>query len=550
MLDSVLAELRQGDMYAGKTLAERVAGRFYTPDVLASDLAVQLADQLEVRASRNLLGSNVRACDPFCGDGRLIVALLMEAAQRDCLRGRSWTVTLHDVERDAVEGASVSVSAAALSLGVKVRIRAIVGDSLATAAPQRHDVVMTNPPWELVKPDTRELAHMPQLAREDHRARLRALSDSLDTRFPEARADRAWAGWGTNLARCGWALSLRSCVPGGVLGIVLPSTILADQASATMRRSALLESRLVDIAVYPSEARLFARVDQPVVAATFVAEESSGVDASLRVFDANRLMRARSRLVIGEAELEQDGCALPVGIGAETCSLLAGLSGLPRLSDLEGRGSSSLWTGREMDETRIDTKVEPGLRYPFVKGRMVRRHGVAEAPSCSVLPALASRFRSTRFERIAWRDVARASQRRRMIGTVIPAGWVAGNSLHLAHFRDGDPERLRALHAVLSSFVLELQVRSRLATGHMSLGIVRMARIPPLEGSVVRKLARVGEAALAHGGEAQASLEVAVARAYGLDREAMAAVISQFPKVDAAERDAVLAPALWRGGRS
>ena len=76
-----------------------------------------------------------------------------------------------------------------------------------------------------------------------------------------------------------------------------------------------------------------------------------------------------------------------------------------------------------------------------------------------------------------------------MIGTIIPAGWVAGNSLHVAYYRDGDPVRLRALYAVLSSLVFEFQVRCRLATGHMSLGIVRSSRVPTLNDGWIRLLA-------------------------------------------------------------
>ena len=536
------------DAYAGKTLAERMTGRFYTPDVLASDLAARLSDTLEARAAEYGLGAEIRACDPFCGDGRLVVALLVEAMSRAALHGRRWVVTLCDVERGAAEGAGEAVATAAAALGVVVVIRVVIGDSLANATPDQHDIVVTNPPWELLKPDIREVAHLTAEGKAEHRARLRVLCNALDARFPEARADKAWGGWGTNLARCGWELALRSCTPGGALGIVLPSTILADQASATMRSSALRRSRLVDLAAYPSEARLFARVDQPVVAATFVAEPSDGVDATLRLFGADRAVRTYRRLEANGAQLAARSHVLPVGFGAEAAELIDLLSTLPRLSDLEGDAPTCLWTGRELDETRIIEKTRPGTRHPFVKGRMVRRHGIAEAPTRSVLPDLARGFRSAVFERVAWRDVSRASQRRRMISTIIPAGWVAGNSLHVAHFRNDDPERLRALHAILSSFVFELQVRSLLATGHMSLGVVRCARVPVMGRSVVATLAAKAREALSDGDEICPALEVAVARAYGLGRDDMAAIIDQFPKIDSAERDAVLNSTLWANG--
>lgn len=333
---------------------------------------------------------------------------------------------------------------------------------------------------------------------------------------------------------------------GGVLGIVLPATILADQASATMRRSALRRTRLVDIAAYPSEARLFARTDQPVVAATFIAEAREGLGATVRLFNADRSLKARRALTMSGVALAAQQYSLSVGFGAEASDLLTILSQLPRFSDLEGSNSNSLWAGRELDETRIQAKIQSGMRYPFIKGRMVRRHQVVAIPEGSVRSVLAEKFYSIAFERVVWRDVARASQKRRMIGAIIPAGWVAGNSLHVAHFRNGSPEQLRALHAVLSSFVMEFQVRSRLSTGHMSLGAVRVAHVPDMSRSVVRTLAVEAQAALMAGKEAAPSLEVAVARAYGLGRDAMAAIVDQFPKVDGAERAAVLDSALWR----
>ncbi len=526
--------------YAGKTLAERVTGRFYTPEILAAGLAARLSDVLEAKAASDHLKDALRVCDPFCGDGQLIAALLCEASSRPLLRSRRWCVTLRDVERRAAESAAKFVALAAAQYGAALTLRVEVGDSFADGKPDKHDVIITNPPWELLKPDVRELSHLSSGEQVEYRRRLRSLCDALDARFPQARGDKAWAGWGTNLARCGWELSLRSCVAGGTIGIVLPSTILADQASEGMRRSALQRSRLVHIAAYPSEARLFERVDQPVVAATFVADPMDGINATLSLFGADRAVRAWRTLQLSPAELSAHGYALPVGFGAETASILSQISDFPRFVDLEGDSTTSLWAGRELDETRISEKTQRGNLYPFIKGKMVRRNRIAEIPFCSVIPDLARKLRSAAFDRVAWRDVSRASQGRRMIGTIIPAGWVAGNSLHVAHFRDGNADRLLALHAVLSSFIFEHQVRSRLATGHISLGIVRAARVPVMGRRTVASLAAHARAAMTAGEEASARLEVAVARAYGINRDTLAAIIDQFPKVDPSERQAVL----------
>ena len=164
----------------------------------------------------------------------------------------------------------------------------------------------------------------------------------------------------------------------------------------------------------------------------------------------------------------------------------------------------------------------------------------------SVRASYCGGFRSGVRPRGVWRDVARATSKRRMIGTVIPAGWVAGNSLHVACYRDGDAARTAALHALLSSFVVEAQVRARLTTGHMSLGIVRQARVPMLDPSLIDVLSSLAYDAMNGGGlKAEHRLELAVARAYGLTRDEMARLLDDFPKLDEGEREALISAAAW-----
>jgi hypothetical protein len=209
----------------------------------------------------------------------------------------------------------------------------------------------------------------------------------------------------------------------------------------------------------------------------------------------------------------------------------------------EERGD--LWLGRELDETRLSEKLVPGDQLPFLKGRMVARHSVVEQPSMSVRADLARGLRSVEHRRFVWRDVARASSKRRMIGTVIPEGWVTGNSLHVGHTR-GHNDLLLALHGVMSSLTFEAQVRTRSSTGHVSLGVVRATRVPALAPEMLNAIAEAAHAAVLGKFGAEARLEVRVARAYGLGRAEMECVLSQFPKVLGRERDDVLDAELWR----
>lgn len=527
--------------YSGKTLNERVTGRFYTPDVLAVELAQQMLKAFSGKCGADPL----RLIDPFSGDGQLVSALLVEASKYSSLRRRKWQLSMWDRDQVALQRAVERIDSLARTLQIAVTIEPRVTDSFAAELTSTYDLVITNPPWEHLKPDSREMAHMSVDDAADYRRRLRALSDMLDRRFPNSKATGAWAGWATNLARCGWDLAMQLLSKQGILGIVLPSTILGDQSSERIRELTFCQYQVLDIAAYPSEARLFERVDQPVVAMT-IAAVKAGLPApgKVRIFDANRSIR-HVVSIAAPSDLASNGYALSVGFGAAASGALNFLQRLPRLSEFEGTGSGDLWLGRELDETRITEKTVTGSHHPFVKGRMVARHRIAEHPVRSVRSDLAAKFHSAAFHRAVWRDVSRPSQKRRMIGTVIPPGWIAGNSLHVAHFRDGDPKKTLALHGLLSSLVLEFQVRSRLATGHMSLGAVRQARVPELTRSLVATLASGVAAAQEGCANAAVRLEVMVAKAYGLDRDTLESIIGSFDKIDEEERCQLLDPALW-----
>jgi Alw26I/Eco31I/Esp3I family type II restriction m6 adenine DNA methyltransferase len=537
-----LATHLNGDQrYNGKTLAERLAGRFYTPSQLADDLAEQMISALDTGPL-----TRVVATDPFCGDGRLVIALLTAAAANAKLTRLPWLIELRDRETAAAREAADRVSATARKLGLRVETTVIVGDTFEGDLSQRFDLVITNPPWELLKPDSRELMHLSVADADRYKDDLRATSRRLDARFPAARADGAWGGWGTNLARCGWDLCLSIARKNGVVGIILPATIMGDQSSTGMRRKAFGSSRLVDAAVYPSEARLFDRVDQPVVSLTMrVGGRVSGTGC-IRSFDSDRVQCGKQVLKLTKAAMEVRGWTIPVGRPPAADELMAKFINLPSLQSWEGEKSTQLWLGRELDETRIAEKVTTGSRHPFIKGRMIGRHGVVEIPTMSVRASLCAGFHSADRPRAVWRDVARTTSRRRMIGTVIPAGWVTGNSLHVACYRDGDADRTAMLHGLLSSFVVEAQVRARLTTGHMSLGVVRQARVPVVDGRLTELLSTLARSAMNGGGvAAEHRLEIAVAKAYGLSREEMSRLLDDFPKLKEDEREALTSVEAW-----
>jgi len=198
-----------------------------------------------------------------------------------------------------------------------------------------------------------------------------------------------------------------------------------------------------------------------------------------------------------------------------------------------------LWMGRELDETRIaDCFGEKGI--PFLKGRQVDRFAIRPHTPPKIRPAARRIPATVEEQRFAWRDVSRPNQKRRVQATVIPRGWVTGNSLGVGFFRYGDRSHLLAFLGVLSSFVFELQLRAKLHTPHVSLGVIRACCIPweVFEDRRMRNsIAKAVEACLASPDShaAEADVERRVARAYGISKDDFAGLLKAFPKISTLE---------------
>jgi Alw26I/Eco31I/Esp3I family type II restriction m6 adenine DNA methyltransferase len=244
--------------------------------------------------------------------------------------------------------------------------------------------------------------------------------------------------------------------------------------------------------------------------------------------------------------LEASGFAIPLQFGAHYWKLMAGLESLPIFQDLERDGE--LWAGRELDETRSGDYLDKHGSYPFVKGRMIARFEVAEAPILRVRRDGPRIPQSADHARVAWRDVARPTQARRMHAALIPPGWVTGNSLSVAYFLNEDRQRLKALLAIINSLAFEFQVRARSATAHVPLGVVRQTRMPALaDPLIVQELAQLSERCVCRSRGALVDLEVRVSQLYGFGQEQMSVLLSFFPKIADSERMLLLSHGSWSG---
>lgn len=504
----------------GKDVQRRAAGRFYTHRVIGDRLAASIVPLLGVR-------DHVTVIDPFGGDGRLVCWLLPQLAAAGV---RDVAATVWEQEDAAAPIARARIAAEALRLGLDVEVDVWTGDSFDRAAGsrERFDVVITNPPWELLKPDHRELRRLPADLRDSYVAELRAFDQRLASEFPTSQPSRRFAGWGTNLSRVGTEVALRLTADGGVCGVVAPSSLLADSTTAALRRWLLDEFALVDVTHWPAEARLFDNVDVPCVSFVAVRGGKHGPTRLARI-GADRTVEDEGSVELDSEWLRQRDYAIPVTYGTEGVRLLRGLDKHPRLAMLEGRHAQALWAGRELDETRRGDFTQPTGDRPFVRSLHVSRLTPPTLPVGEFVDtSLRAAPASAQHVRLVWRDISRPSQKRRIHASLLPAGPITGNSVSVAYFRDGDLTRLLTLLGLVSSLAFEFQIRSLLMTNHVSLSVMRAAKLPSLDGQASAGIAEAAYACLACEPGAEATLERAAASAYGLDYDAWAAIADMF----------------------
>ena len=525
-----------------KNLVSKIMGRFYTPKFVGQQLVGAI---LKIVEKESL--PIIRIIDPFCGDGRLICWLLEELASSKNLYSHTIDVEIWDCDGAALKNAVANISQLGIELQLPLNIKSREIDTFEHSLLNigNFNIVITNPPWEILKPDSRELKNLTKQQVQEYKNWLKNKDETLTKLYPLSQPKRKFSGWGTNLARCGTEVALRLTGREGVCGLISPASLLADQMTEKLRRWVLYEHNIHEIAYYPAEARLFDKVDRSSITLVATPGKSAKFSPLLTVFDKKCEVKNQNFLTLSWDEMEATELTLPVHFGAEQIQLFKKWRNLPTFGELEGNAPMQLWAGRELDETRHKKYLAEKGDYLFLKGRMIQRFEIVEQPQQYVGHNGPKISPSADYHRIAWRDVSRPSQKRRLHATLIPSGWVTGNSLHVTYFRDGNVKRLKALLAIMNSFVFEFQLRTYLATSHVSLGSVRKVRIPSLtETKLVEKLAYLVDQCLKGNQSSQLEIETLVAEAYGLDSNEFKLLLSAFDKLSSTENELQLSALL------
>jgi hypothetical protein len=339
--------------------------------------------------------------------------------------------------------------------------------------------------------------------------------------------------------------------PGGRFGAVLPAGVLTDAGCAPLRAHLFDACTLDAVMVLDNRDGLFP-IHRGVRFALITATNggSSGeVVLTTDVSDAAVLedvpdAGAPTGSVHIPASMVRafggDGRAVPDLTGDVDRVVLARLLAAgPALASPDGW---SVHFGRELNATD-DRRHFGRAGLPILEGKMLDPFHVRTGDAVTFIDRrtaqrlLAGRSAIDR-PRLGYREVASASNRLTLIAAVIPAGVVTTHTIFCLR-EPLDDERQWFLCGVFNSFVANYCVRLRRGT-HVPAAVIQQLPVPLPAAAALSRVAALARGAAASRPQAAAELQGEVARLYGLRRDEFAHVLSTFPLIDAAEREAAM----------
>jgi hypothetical protein len=412
------------------------------------------------------------------------------------------------------------------------------------------DAVLGNPPWDALRADTGD-AEARAERRPDRLARLRFLRES---------GVYGLQGQGhVNQYQLFLERALSILRPGGRLGLILPSGLATDQGSGVLRRALLDRTYIERLHGFDNRRAIFPvhRDTRFLLLTATAGGTTERLTCAFGLSDPRRLDRLPDRaaddppearpVVLSRAWLERrdpDHVSWPLVPAAIDLQILAlAHASAPALGSTGGWGAVF---GRELNATddrrhfaAIGRPAARGDRHlPIVEGKHLEpfraRHNdtplvISRRVAATLLDAERTFLRS----RLAYRDVASATNRVTLIAARLPAGVVTTHTIFCLK-TPLTMARQYCLLALLNSVVVNYLVRLQVTT-HVTAGV--MARVPvprPDErtrtfrelASLARSLERTGPGA--HDPR-YVRLNTLAARLYGLTPDQYAHIVSTFP---------------------
>jgi hypothetical protein len=412
------------------------------------------------------------------------------------------------------------------------------------------DAVIGNPPWDMVRGDSGDSD-----VRSGRRDDARRLTDFVR----EAGIYEVEARSHVNRYQLFVERGLQLTRRGGRVGLVLPSGVVSDAGSAGLRRH-LFERAAVDSitgldnrhGIFPIHrgmrfVLLTGTMGNPTahIACRFGLSRTEELD-SLPQQGGAPLVLTRRLLVrlSGDNDL-----AVPELTTAVDLAIVEKIAAtVPALGAAEGW---HVQFGRELNATDDRGAFVPysGATWarPVLEGKQIEPFkAFPERSRLELASESATSRRVPRRARLAYRDVASATNRLTLIAAVIPPRAVTTHTLFCLKTQL-PVDSQHVLCALLNSFVANYLVRLRVNT-HVTASLLSRLPVPFLTGrhpeyERLAALSRRLSAAVSPAEETQeyAELQAIVARLYAISREDFAHILDTFPLVAAETRANALA---------
>ena len=399
------------------------------------------------------------------------------------------------------------------------------------------DAILGNPPWDMVRGDSGD-----STARLIRRDEARSLADFVR----ESGIYRIDIRAHVNRYQLFVERALQLARRGGRIGFVLPGGTMTDGGSAPLRVHLFDHARLDSVIGLDNRHGIFPihRSVRFVLLTCTTGQTTDAVSCRFGISQPEQLddpaaSDRRATFTLTRAFLSRlsgdDDLAVPEIQAHADLRILEQLSArFPVL------GSSDGWNvafGRELNATDDRGSFVPftenGPGRCVLEGRQIEPFR-ASLEGCRYQLATGARVKVPRRPRLAYRDIASATNRLTLIAAIVPADAVTTHTL----FCLKTPLPLDAqqvLCAMLNSFVANYLVRFRVNT-HVTVSLVSRLPVPPLDphGRDFGHLAALARTLMHSPTVAEqqpeyAELQGAVARLYGLSEADFVHVLSTFP---------------------
>jgi hypothetical protein len=411
------------------------------------------------------------------------------------------------------------------------------------------DAVLGNPPWDMVRGDSGDTK-----ARDDRRRHTRQILDFVrgsGVYRVESQAHR-------NQYQLFVERALHLVRPGGRVGFVLPSGIITDAGTAALRRHIFDRANIDAITGLDNRGGIFPihRSTRFVLLSCTAGEPTTAIDCKFGLSNVEDLETSgqhdRAPMMLTRKFLARLSGEDDLGVPELACDVDRRI--VEKISaNVPWLGTERGWSARFGRELNASDDREAFTRFtgssrgrPVIEGKQIDAFRVL-LDSCrfELTESACSRLRVPRRARLAYRDVASATNRLTLIAAVVPPEAVTTHTLFCLKNHSPAADQ-RVLCALLNSFVANYLIRlrvhthvtvalvSRLPVPVVRLGHPRFARLASLAGSLMTSTCPVDDM------PEYAELQAIAAELYGLTEGELEHVLSTFPLIASESKAAVL----------